>query len=59
MRPRLVKELLRPMAAPWPISARCEVSETTVTRSMALGRMKKAMVISSPSSLPLAPMLWM
>lgn len=47
------------MAAPWPISARCEVSETTVTRSMALGRMKKAMVISSPSSLPLAPMLWM
>jgi hypothetical protein len=41
MRPRLMNELLSPIAAPWPMVARCEVSESTDGRRNVLDRTKK------------------
>ena len=41
MRPRLIKELLNPMATPWPPVARLEIREKAAGRNRVLDRMKK------------------
>ena len=41
IRPKLMKELLDPVAAPWPTVARLEVSEITDVRSSVLDRMNR------------------
>ena len=36
IRPRLIKELLSPMASPWPLAARFEIRDDTEGRKRAL-----------------------